>query len=756
MGLAKMSNFAVRPHQVRALKGIRRCFNDDVQSWMNHMATGTGKTFVTHEAIMELFPPEKFRTFIVGGVNIDVNLQMESALISYSPQLAGRYGENGYAAKGVGIVMDKRDDVDARIVVGSIQTLIPNEIEDHLKLPKFTDRDVLYEDGRIYHNKITSRLPYLVSPRFDKILEHGLIDFWVHDEAHHAVSDGTFGFRMRVEALYNFLGIKLFKYMGNTATMKRTDKRGMHNITERIAFSYSIKEAQDDGWLVPFADPQRVAVDLGFGAAEEEIHEIKVASVDNWGDLVAKAWKEKCLNDDGTWRPTVMYTEKIHEYSAVEASRVLAKKLNENGIKAVHVDATTTIDIDGTELPKRERNEVYRRLAQGEIQVITNCDVVIEGVDIPPISAVFLLKRLGELKMTQVLGRGLRLFPGDQYLPAKEDLLVVDFTGQALQISTMCSLMGYTVDGEKKEIDWEPLFDEFKLLWEEQSVAIQAWIADMRHMRLELGQKYGYAVELALMRSPEFNNKHAYYLRQILGAFGEDELMDSRQFAEPGYVMGEGVVYKLAEILSDASHDWDEETGGQRGMMILPVNRDESLFITSPNNAKLGKVKEMFQSYLGGNRNIDSKQDRQMISLFTLAQELYGTYTMWHVKQKQHPHKKYYAEVSPKRRDSHLPSLLAESVNYIATNMVAEDSFLKTKRRWKQHRTGGTITPVTDSQKYVIGQLCQRTDEPYPDYDRISKGQASKQINYMIGLTPILDKFNKIEHILFTKGGKAQ
>ena len=98
------------------MRKIHQVHSDGAESWLLAMATGTGKTFITHETIMELYPPDEFRTIVIGGVNIDVNNQMESELLSLSPRLAGRFGNNGNSVPGVGVVMADRDIPQGQVV----------------------------------------------------------------------------------------------------------------------------------------------------------------------------------------------------------------------------------------------------------------------------------------------------------------------------------------------------------------------------------------------------------------------------------------------------------------------------------------------------------------------------------------------------------------------------------------------------------------------------------------------------------------
>lgn len=101
---------------------------------------------------------------------------------------------------------------------------------------------------------------------------------------------------------------------------------------------------------------------------------------------------------------------------SVEHARYMARKFTAAGLPAVCIDGST---------PERERSEQLRRLAAGELRVIFSVDVLGEGVDVPVVDTVLLLRPTQSATIfTQQLGRGLRQAPG------KPSLTVIDLIGQ--------------------------------------------------------------------------------------------------------------------------------------------------------------------------------------------------------------------------------------------------------------------------------------------------------------------------------------
>ena len=70
------------------------------------------------------------------------------------------------------------------------------------------------------------------------------------------------------------------------------------------------------------------------------------------------------------------------------------------GVKAAHLDG---------KISKEERKEIVSKFAKGEIQVMTNCNLISEGFDVPNCNAIFLARPTQSLAMyLQQVGRGLR------------------------------------------------------------------------------------------------------------------------------------------------------------------------------------------------------------------------------------------------------------------------------------------------------------------------------------------------------------
>jgi hypothetical protein len=104
---------------------------------------------------------------------------------------------------------------------------------------------------------------------------------------------------------------------------------------------------------------------------------------------------------------------------SVAHAEFMTDRLNQVGIKAMCVVGKT---------PAEERQRAPERLAAGDLQALVTCDLFNEGVDIPAVDTLVLLRPTqSPVLFQQQLGRGLRLSQG------KESCLVLDFVGRHRQ-----------------------------------------------------------------------------------------------------------------------------------------------------------------------------------------------------------------------------------------------------------------------------------------------------------------------------------
>jgi DNA repair protein RadD len=186
----------------------------------------------------------------------------------------------------------------------------------------------------------------------------------------------------------------------------------------------SIADLIGGGFLVPpkiFCPPgpdlSQVRVDRGDFVTSQLSHAVDT--------------KELVGNIIGTWlakggnRPTLVY--------GVDCAHAqhLQERFLEAGVVAEYIDGDT---------PLFEREDVFKRLADGSTKIICNVAVADTGVDIPAVSCIVDARPTkSKMRLTQTIGRGLRPFKD------KIDCIVLDHSGNIRRL------------GDPREIDYSSL-----------------------------------------------------------------------------------------------------------------------------------------------------------------------------------------------------------------------------------------------------------------------------------------------------------
>jgi superfamily II DNA or RNA helicase/HKD family nuclease len=205
--------------------------------------------------------------------------------------------------------------------------------------------------------------------------------------------------------------------LGLTATPDRADGLDiLHWFGGRIAAELRLWSALDQGLLAPF-------------------HYFAVADAT---DLSALEWRrggyvpaQLSAVYTGDHRRVDLILSELHNTVAdparmralgfcvsVEHARFMAERFCARGLRAEALDASTPADL---------RQAALRRLQAGDLQILFAVDLFNEGLDIPAIDTVLLLRPTeSAVVFLQQLGRGLRLSPDT----GKSCLTVLDFIGQ--------------------------------------------------------------------------------------------------------------------------------------------------------------------------------------------------------------------------------------------------------------------------------------------------------------------------------------
>lgn len=256
--------------------------------------------------------------------------------------------------------------------------------------------------------------------RMDYIFSVFKPDLIVIDEAHHALAAS---WRKIIDANpHSWL-------LGVTATPTRTDGTGL-GVSAGGYFDCMV-EGPEPSWLIENGFLVRPRV---FGSKNS----IDLSDV----DMVAGDYKKNQLGKKLD-KPTIT-GDAVEHYSklcpgdpcvvfcvSVEHAEHVAEQFRSAGYRAVSADG---------KLDDYERKKRLGGLATGEVQVLTTCDLISEGTDIPAITCAILLRPTASLGLfIQQVGRALRPVYADGY-----DLETVE--GRIMAIAMSRKPFAYILD----------------------------------------------------------------------------------------------------------------------------------------------------------------------------------------------------------------------------------------------------------------------------------------------------------------------
>ena len=227
-------------------------------------------------------------------------------------------------------------------------------------------------------------------------------DYIIIDEAHRA---GALGYR---EILDHFTPRFVLRM---TATPSRTDGYDVYSLFNHvIAYRITLQDALDSNLLTPFHY---------FGIADLEIDD---EAQDDF-TLFNKLTSEDRINH---------VIDKIEEYSVQKTDRKGLVFCSRNDEAACFAEAFTRRGLPSVAISGKstdaQRDEAILQLEAGEICYIFSVDIMNEGVDIPAVNQIIMLRKTeSTIVFVQQLGRGLRKIDG------KEFTLVLDFIGNYQQ-----------------------------------------------------------------------------------------------------------------------------------------------------------------------------------------------------------------------------------------------------------------------------------------------------------------------------------
>jgi superfamily II DNA or RNA helicase len=225
-------------------------------------------------------------------------------------------------------------------------------------------------------------------------------DLIIGDEAHHFTPASSWG---KVVA-----GFPSARVLGVTATPERLDGKGMGQMFDDMVMGPTVAELTAQGFLSPAIVYAPSAPDLGSVGTR-------------MGDYVSKQLEDAMDKPIITGSAVKHYSKYADGKKAiafcvsVKHAKDVAEDFRSSGYDAVHIDG----GMDDT-----ERDGVLKAFEDGRVQILTSCDLVSEGFDLPSVEVAILLRPTKSLGLfLQQCGRAIRPHPD------KERTIILDHAG---------------------------------------------------------------------------------------------------------------------------------------------------------------------------------------------------------------------------------------------------------------------------------------------------------------------------------------
>lgn len=249
-------------------------------------------------------------------------------------------------------------------------------------------------------------------------------DYIIYDEVHHVVAE---------------IGKKIFEYfepefiLGLTATPERMDNQDIFTLFDQnVPFELRLRDAINNDLVVPF-HYYGIRDQLVDYSSKDKMTIAKNIAEQNNIEFI-KSQIEKYRKPGEKLKCIAFCTN-------IQSCRLMAEELYEEGY---HTISLTGINDTGVRIKTFKDLQDENNL----LEIICTVDILNEGVDIPQVNMVLFLRPTeSQTVFIQQLGRGLRKYPGKDYVT------VLDFIGnnydRAVQIAMALGTLGKTTYMEK-------------------------------------------------------------------------------------------------------------------------------------------------------------------------------------------------------------------------------------------------------------------------------------------------------------------
>ena len=281
------------------------------------------------------------------------------------------------------------------------EQILQKSLKDFQKVLQFPESEgLIYHSGADLKGKkyVFATIQTLSRDYHLNLFSEDYFDYILIDEVHKAGADSY----KKVMAHFNpefFLGM--------TATPERTDGQNIYELFDyNIAYEIRLQDALDNDMLCPF---------IYFGVKDIEVDGHLVDEKTSISNLTSNERVKHILKKIDFYGVSGEKVKGLIFCSSKQESHELASKLNHNGKVCRALTGDDNIET---------RNKVVSQLEKGELEYILTVDIFNEGIDIPSVNQVVMLRNTqSSIVFVQQLGRGLRKHESKEYVT------IIDFIG---------------------------------------------------------------------------------------------------------------------------------------------------------------------------------------------------------------------------------------------------------------------------------------------------------------------------------------
>ncbi|MDG3213640.1 DEAD/DEAH box helicase [Streptococcus suis] len=295
----------------------------------------------------------------------------------------------------------KQYDPDRMLFIVHREQILQKSLKDFQKVLGFEDAEgCIYKSGMDLSQKRYIFATIQTISREDNLQSFApsFFNYILIDEVHKAGAD-------TYKKVMNYFQPDF--YLGMTATPERTDGQNIYELFDyNIAYEIRLQEALDNDMLCPF---------IYYGVSDIKIDGQLIDEKATFSNLVSEQRVNHILEKVTYYGVSGETVKGLIFCSSVNEAKELEGQFNARGLR--------TRALSG-EHSQEERQRVVQDLENGNLDYILTVDIFNEGIDIPSVNQVVMLRNTqSSIIFIQQLGRGLRKHDSKEYVT------IIDFIG---------------------------------------------------------------------------------------------------------------------------------------------------------------------------------------------------------------------------------------------------------------------------------------------------------------------------------------